>query len=127
MTLADVLINNGATQITQSNITDQRLNKTVCGIVHGAVDQVDTTTIFNQYQAWFKEITGSVAGEVDAWQAVQKQEFLTWFESIKDILEGDVAGNLANRITLLDQKLSTHEANMIRHNNYGVAIGTFTY
>ncbi len=124
LALADVLINNGATQITQANITDQRLNKTVCGIVHGTVDQVDTTTIFNQYQEWFKEITGSVAGEVDAWQAVQKQEFMEWFESVKDILEGDVAGNLANRITLLDQKLSTHEANMIRHNNYGVATGT---
>ncbi|WP_197140075.1 hypothetical protein [Lysinibacillus sphaericus] len=108
LALADVLINNGATQITQANITDQRLNSTVCGIVHGTVNQVDTTTIFNQYQAWFAETTGSVAGEVDAWQAVQKQEFLTWFESIKDILEGDVAANLAARIANLEQEFTNH-------------------
>ncbi|OXS66074.1 hypothetical protein B1B04_24310 [Lysinibacillus sp. KCTC 33748] len=103
LALADVLINNGATQITQANITDQRLNKTVCGIVHGTVDQVDTTTIFNQYQAWFKETTGRVAGEIDAWQTQQKQEFDEWFATIQGILEGDVAANLAARIANLEQ------------------------
>ncbi|MGE6603938.1 hypothetical protein ACQKEY_19810 [Lysinibacillus fusiformis] len=123
LALADVLINNGATQITQSNITDQRLNKTVCGIVHGTVDQVDTTTIFNQYQEWFKEITGSVAGEVDAWQAVQKQEFLTWFESIKDILEGDVAGNLASRIASLEQIVGNHLDDVLSHTKWIETVG----
>ncbi|MFF2793539.1 hypothetical protein [Lysinibacillus xylanilyticus] len=127
LALADVLINNGSTQITQANITDQRLNKTVCGIVHGTVDQVDTTTIFNQYQAWFKEITGSVASEVDAWQDAQKQEFLTWFESIKDILEGDVAGNLASRIASLEQTVGTHLVDYVSHlANGGTTGGTST-
>ncbi|WP_446936698.1 hypothetical protein [Lysinibacillus fusiformis] len=110
LALADVLINNGATQITQANITDQRLNSALCGIVHGTVDQVDTTTIFNQYQAWFNDIKGSVAGELDVWQAAQEQEFLTWFESIKDILDGDVAVNLAARIANLEQGLANHIA-----------------
>ncbi|WP_255250307.1 hypothetical protein [Lysinibacillus fusiformis] len=110
LALADVLINNGATQITQANITDQRLNSTLCGIVHGTVNQVDTTTIFNQYQAWFNDIKGSVAGELDIWQDAQEQEFLTWFESIKDILDGDVAANLAARIANLEQGLASHMA-----------------
>ncbi|MFY2307634.1 hypothetical protein ACOSZE_09230 [Lysinibacillus fusiformis] len=110
LALADVLINNGVTQITQANITDQRLNSTVCGIVHGTVNQVDTTTIFNQYQAWFNDIKGSVAGELDVWQTAQEQEFLTWFESIKDILDGDVAANLAARIANLEQGLANHIA-----------------
>lgn len=126
LALADVSINNGATQITQANITDQRLNSTLCGIVHGTVNQVDTTTIFNQYQAWFESIKGSVASEIYAWQEVQEQEFLTWFESIKDILEGDVAGNLASRIAALEIKVDTHVKDMVRHNNYGTATGTNT-
>ncbi|WP_217580433.1 hypothetical protein [Lysinibacillus sp. GbtcB16] len=112
LALADVLINNGATQITQSNITDQRLNSTLCGIVHGTVNQVDTTTIFNQYQSWFNDIKGSVAGELDIWKDAQEQEFLTWFESIKDILDGDVAGNLASRIASLEQGLANHIADV---------------
>ena len=110
LALADVLINNGATQITQANITDQRLNTALCGIVHGTVNQVDTTTIFNQYQAWFESIKDSVAGELDAWKEFQEQEFLTWFETIKDILDGDVAGNLAARIADLEQGLANHIA-----------------
>lgn len=110
LALADVLINNGVTQITQANITDQRLNSTLCGIVHGTVNQVDTTTIFNQYQAWFNDIKGSVTGELVAFQEIQEQEFLTWFESIKDILDGDVAANLAARIANLEQGLANHIA-----------------
>ncbi|GED62715.1 hypothetical protein ACQKEY_19185 [Lysinibacillus fusiformis] len=126
LALADVLINNGATQITQANITDQRLNSTLCGIVHGTVNQVDTTTIFNQYQAWFNDIKGSVAGELVAFQEIQEQEFLTWFESIKDILDGDVAANLAARVANLEQIVNPHIADLVKHNNYGIATGTNT-
>lgn len=126
LALADVLINNGATQITQANITDQRLNSAVCGIVHGTVNQVDTTTIFNQYQAWFNDIKGSVAGELVAFQEIQEQEFLTWFESIKDILDGDVAANLAARVANLEQIVNPHIADLVKHNNYGTATGTNT-
>ncbi|WP_137744831.1 hypothetical protein [Robertmurraya siralis] len=92
--LADVLINNGAISITQANITDLRLNAQLCGIVTGLVNQVDTTTIFNQYQSWFEEMTGEKLQEYDTWFSVHQQEFLDWFENIKDILDGDVAGNL---------------------------------
>lgn len=113
--LADVFINNGAISISQANITDQRLNTSLCGIVHGTVSQVDTTTIFNQYQAWFKDITTSVEGEVDAWQTTQQQEFDTWFQSIQDILDGDVAANLASRITTLEQTVDTHTSDESIH------------
>ncbi|WP_249659410.1 hypothetical protein [Lysinibacillus fusiformis] len=126
LALADVLINNGVTQITQANITDQRLNSALCGIVHGTVNQVDTTTIFNQYQAWFNDVKGSVAGELDVWQEAQEQEFLTWFESIKDILDGDVAANLAARVANLEQIVNPHIADLVKHNNYGTATGTNT-
>ncbi|MEB2301751.1 hypothetical protein LAV72_19285 [Lysinibacillus xylanilyticus] len=108
LALADVLINNGATQITQASITDTRLNTTLCGIVHGTINQVDTTTIFNQYKAWFAETTGSVAGEIDAWQTQQKQEFDDWFATIKEILDGDIATNLLNRITNHENAIMPH-------------------
>lgn len=52
--LADIKVNAGSISITQAYITDLRLNKELCGIVHGTVDQVDTTTIFNQYLEWYK-------------------------------------------------------------------------
>lgn len=124
LALADVLINNGATQITQANITDQRLNTALCGVVHGTVDQVDTTTIFNQYQAWFAQTTQNVAIDLEIWKQHTKDDFDTWFDSIKGILDGDVAGNLAAHIAQLEVDFSNHDKDVIRHNNYGRATGT---
>lgn len=128
LALADVLINNGATQITQSNITDQRLNTSLCGIVHGTVNQVDTTTIFNQYLTWFNETTTNATNQMAAWQKQSEEEFMEWFDSIKEILDGDVAGNLAIRITALESRMSavegestTHKNDNIRHNNFAWA------
>ena len=105
LALADVLINNGATQITQAHITDQRLNKALCGIVHGLVEQVDTTTIFNQYQAWLEEYKGINAAEWEAWQNQEKADFEAWLDSIKDLLDDNVAAKLAAQITAVDAKV----------------------
>ncbi|MBC3796427.1 hypothetical protein [Acetobacterium tundrae] len=85
--IADILVNNGIVSISQANITDLRLNTSLCGIVHGLVDQVDTKTIFNQYLAWFEETKQK--GEAD---------FNAFLTDLKNILSGDVAGNLLNLI-----------------------------
>jgi hypothetical protein len=130
--LADVYINAGAVTITQENITDLRLNTELCGIVHGTVDQVDTTTIFNQYQAWlqsqielyeddlllwteekkqeFEQWKQLRENDFDLWESQEKQAFDNWFDSVQNILDGDVAGNLLNRITDLDQRFTAHQA-----------------
>ncbi len=116
LVLADIFINAGTTQITQANITDQRLNNSLCGIVHGVVNQVDTTSIFNQYQSWFNNYSVTKANEFSAWQnnvttaleawidgqeadfnawmAAEKGLFYDWFATIKDILDTNAAGNL---------------------------------
>ena len=108
--LADVLVSNGVISITQASITDLRLNTELCGIVHGTVDQVDTTSIFNQYQAWFNSITDGTEQQIADWQQQQYDDFMIWFQSIQDILEGDVAANLASRISSLENDFRSHLA-----------------
>lgn len=110
LALADIYVTKGTTFIRQSNIADQRLDKALCGVVHGTVSQVDTTTIFNQYSAWFAETTGKTESEINQWQLTAKAEFDQWFASIQNILDGDVAANLAARITTLEQQFATHQA-----------------
>ena len=85
--IADILVNNGIVSISQANINDLRLNTSLCGIVHGLVDQVDTETIFNQYFAWFEETKQK--GEAD---------FNAFLTDLQNTLSGDVAGNLLNKI-----------------------------
>ncbi len=96
--LADIKVNAGSISITQVDITDLRLNKEVCGIVHGTIDQVDTTTIFNQYLEWYKNITGKTEQELQNIKGNLETDFNIWFNGVKNILSGDVAGNLLNLI-----------------------------
>ena len=59
--LAVIAVKAGATAITQADITDTRTDETVCGIVKGVIDQINTKNLFAQYQAafdaWFKNLT----------------------------------------------------------------------
>lgn len=103
--VADIYVANGAVSISQANITDLRLSNTYCGIVHGVIDQVDTTTLFNQYQAWFSEkqtqfnssLIDYAAGkqiEIDQLKSDFQNEFTNFMDSLEGALTGDVATNM---------------------------------
>ncbi len=53
--VADVYVAAGAISIRQADITDQRLNSTLCGLA-AAFCKIDTTKIFNQFMDWFQKI-----------------------------------------------------------------------
>lgn len=98
--LCVITVNPNAQAITQANILDTRLNSEVCGIVHGLVDQVDTTAIFNQYQTALNDFLALSEVEqqrqIDYWQtqtdkqqtvsdaqlAKQKSDWEAWFAKI---------------------------------------------
>ncbi len=86
--LAELYLAPGTTAITQAAITDTRLDDAVCGIVTSIVDQVDTTTLYNQIQADLAQFKGE-----------NEAEFTAWFQSLQDILDENTAGNLLNLIT----------------------------
>lgn len=85
--LAEISIPAGTTAIAQALITDTRLDNSVCGIVTGIVHQVDTTTFYNQIAADLAEFRGH-----------NEADFTAWFDSIKDVLDANTAGNLLNLI-----------------------------
>lgn len=126
LAIADVYIKAGAVGITQANITDQRLNNAVCGIVHSVINQVDTTTLFNQYQTWFNELVANTGIEMDDWYSGNEEEFNTWFSSIKDILDGDIAGNLAALIVKQREDFTEHINDTTHVHWIGTVTGTNT-
>lgn len=86
--LADIYVKKGATGISQSAITDQRLNSALCGFVVAAVpSSVDTTGLFDQYQTALNE----------------------WLDTVAAALDDTLAGNLQNQITALGTRLTTEE------------------
>ncbi|WP_077391704.1 hypothetical protein [Mobilibacterium timonense] len=66
LALADIYIGKSVTEITQSNITDQRLNSEVCGMVAPAFPtSIDTTDIFNQFQSALDKYMSLVQSAID--------------------------------------------------------------
>lgn len=106
--LADIRVNANAIAITQENITDLRLNTELCGIVANQLQHVDTTTLFNQYQAWLKRVTGEAETNLSSMQAEFEQSFNAWFQSLQDILDENTAANLLNLINVNTQAINNN-------------------
>lgn len=122
--IAEILVSKGSIDIQQSMITDTRLNTEICGIVTGLIDEIDTTTLYNQLKAhieekgtdmttWIQEAKEHFSTWLDSTKTEYTNEFNTWFDSIKDILDGDVAGNLLNKILELENKVGTGVVDII--------------
>ena len=60
LSLAIVLVDAGTTSISQANITDTRVDSSVCGFVKGLVDEIDSTDIFAQYEDWWIKFVESL-------------------------------------------------------------------
>lgn len=76
--LAYILIKPNATTITAANIEDCRYNTDICGVITGLIEQVDTTTLYNQYAAQFSELMANM----NEWKAAEQAAFETWFNSL---------------------------------------------
>lgn len=89
--LAEVSIRANQSMIVQADITDTRADTDLCGWVTQAIDQVDTHTLFLQwqdaYQRYYDESTA---------------EFEAWLDGIKAQLGEDVVGVLLESIKKLD-------------------------
>lgn len=135
LAIADVYVGAGVTAITGSSITDKRLDGTVCGVVAGLVDTIDTTAFNAQLEAWFAEYQSDSAAEYNSlvsymnslklqgntqydaleeyfadFKTEAQTDFDTWFEGLQDVLDENTAGNLLNMITALTARVDLIEA-----------------
>jgi hypothetical protein len=110
--IGDVLINAGAISISQSAITDQRWNTSLCGVVAGVVQQIDPSAITVQFDSFFSLYSDLVvsrfaeynalaansyadfSADLTAFKEASQNGFEAWFDTVKGILSGDVAANM---------------------------------
>ena len=107
MILAYVYTPAGPGIISQSQIEDTRADSNLCGWVTGLVKQVDTSTLFAQWQAAYAEFYASF----QSWFETLTQE-LTVNEYIKAYDKVSAAGSLTATISL-DMDGYTYEASDI--------------
>lgn len=85
LALADIRVAANALAVTQANITDQRANNSLCGFVYNPLQEVDTTDLFAQYDAGFRQ----------------------FMETVEGVLSDDVAGNLLTQIHTKQDKINS--------------------
>ena len=83
MQLATVRVAKQVEAITQQMITDTRANSDVCGFVAGLIQQVDTSTLFLQYQTAYAQM----AAQMEAWQTAQQATFESWLATLTEKLQ----------------------------------------
>ena len=76
--LAYVYVGAGVTSISQANIEDQRANTTYCGWVTGIITQVDTSTLFLQWQNAYETFYAQML----AWMTSEQSAFDTWYAAL---------------------------------------------
>ena len=121
--IAEISIPAGTTAISQSLITDTRLDNDVCGIVTGVVQQVDTTTLYNQIQDDLTRFRTTNEADFTGWSAEQKAEFDAWLQTMKDIPPEDAAGHLQGEIDVLKTTTNDLESKKIDASQKGTANG----
>lgn len=160
LTIAEVYIAAGTTVITQSMITDTRMDNTKCGWVTGAVDQIDFSQIYAQFTQYFNEQRERIVADVEEFEegidqkqqaageylqqyeidvdndkaqadellenfkqylqkytSQQQAEIEAFIETIKDILDEEVAAklllfiqDLQERVDIIENVIATNEA-----------------
>lgn len=94
--LAQINVGAGVVGITQSNITDMRMNTNVCGYVTGVIEQVDTTDLWNQFQDYFSKFKSTNEKDYNDWTAYQKQAYLDYIAAAEAAYDQFIATSMTN-------------------------------
>mgnify|MGYP001089046776 CR=1 FL=1 len=97
LALADIYVGKGVTKIRAQDITDQRFNSSVCGIVKGTVEEIDASVLTKQFDDFF---------------ATYSQAVLDEFSVYKQDMEGylaEIAGIYNHYITITESLFTQYE------------------
>lgn len=72
--LAQINVPKQSSAITAAQITDTRGNSNLCGYVQGLIQQIDTTTLWQQQQAMFSDWFSAVQSQFQAGKQFKKLE-----------------------------------------------------
>lgn len=134
LALADIYVSKGVTRIQTQNITDQRFNSSICGIVKGTIEEIDASVLTKQFNDFFKTYRTAVTDDFDAYklametylssletsgnsqlgelvrlltdfEAASEQQWNDWFNSIRQMLGAVENGEMLAELLRLIKEL----------------------
>ena len=103
--LATVRVRAGAIKLNGTDITDQRLNETYCGLMRDGVTGIPTAQLHAQWAAFFAQ---SQQDETNRQQQAD-EAFVAWFNHVKELWADDPAGSLQTQIDKLQEQKADAE------------------
>ena len=97
LAIADIYVGKGVTKIQTKDITDQRFNSALCGIVKGTIEEIDASVLTKQFNDFFKTYSQAVLDEF----SIYKQDMEKYLSEIAGIYE--------NYITMTESLFNQYE------------------
>lgn len=101
--IAEIFVPSGAVKIRQQDIIDTRINNAVCGVVHHVIQDIDTTSLFNQYKDYLD-------ANIIYWDKTKLQQSSDWQEQMYQQFE-DWSNQTDGQQTLWDEDLKVRKNN----------------
>ena len=101
--LCDIYVPAGCTKITQDQITDTRLDSSVCGVPVFPVEHMDMTSFYRQIATDLANFQQGNEAEFSAWVEDQKDSNLATLAALVEVVRNTSDGSVAEIEALLQQ------------------------
>lgn len=101
--ICDIYIPAGCTKITQNQITDTRLDSSVCGVPVFPVEHLDMTTFYRQISADLERFKQEEQADFDEWAEKVETSRLATMDDLVEVVRKTSDDSVAEILDLLDQ------------------------
>ena len=108
LALADIYVGKGVTRIQTQNITDQRFNSAVCGIVTGTVEEIDASVLTKQFTDFFNTYSAAVLDEFSVYKQ-SMEKYLADIAGVYDSYVSKTEGLFAQYESQFNERYSSFE------------------
>lgn len=108
LAIADIYVGKGVTSIRTANITDQRFNSAVCGIVKGTVEEIDASVLTKQFDDFFKMYSQAVLDDFSVYKQ-NMEEYLNEIAGIYNQYVSRTESLFAQYESQFNERYSTFE------------------
>ena len=102
---------NRVTRIQTQNITDQRFNSAVCGIVTGTVEEIDASVLTKQFTDFFNTYSAAVLDEFSAYKQ-NMEKYLAEIAGVYDSYVSKTEGLFAQYESRFNERYSSFESTL---------------